>query len=988
MAKFCRKVVASALVVLIIGSLFSIFPFAATGQNGNTSGTQAGQEARYTEKIVAVLFDDSWSMNDTPDKRLEYAKYAMQSLISLLGPNDTLIINGMNDLQTLQVDLTKEDRNAELQRVMKSSVFAPKGGTPGTSLEKPVKALQQYGLDGDSANKEYWMVVLTDGEFSELSAPDAFDHYIKDHPSLHAIYLGFGEAVDLSNHAKLKKYPLFVPFKANSTTSIIATMQNVANLMSGRFTMSKDVYEINDNKVTINLNKYEYSLKSLSVIAQNCGATVTSVRHNSSNMQASRPCIIAPDAKLGIKNGYSGVIEGTPYLSGGTIEIEFSAPVSDLSLLAEPALSMEAYAEHVDGKNYKRVTEQEISDTLRAGDTIRVCCEIFDQASGKKVDLKTLSGATETKVTYAGKTYKCDENFKLAEGNNIIAVEVSAMDGKFVMYDTLQCVVMADPSYYRVEAQSNDKISPTTRKVQTVYTIYIDNKPATKAQLDGIYTWEVSLKAADGTEIPLTTTLGSDGKISTNGTVPEYVFGTYTQHFTITSDTRITREHTCEMNYYPDNIVVSLVAGGGDSINETQLAKGQGKAFEFELLADGKPLAFDSGLTEFTLKLDGINVSSFCTTDGNKLTYVPTTGHTGKGALPTGTKEVELTVTAVDVPSLTSTSKGSFKLTPSAYVVEALDSNKRGIDRFALDESTAELYFLILRDGEALTPAEVKALYEDGMIQIEDDGTFSSYFWLPCAVYGTPEEKDGQGVITVRVKRDMINPFQTFFAMLIFSGEEAITVSYLEAKDSSNFVFESSSLWSYIWRILIIILIIYIIIYCIGFWKCKMFPAGTFVEISVNTRNAARTANFAAYPINFHTSDYVKWHLLRFIKPHRVLKSQEDKSINGYMNLYYESGTTTPRIRFVESAMELDIRQMNSQRYMMFTDYTNEVSSIGYAATVPTEITSGDVTSFFRALPNGGKGEDLPEDFYYGSTYGFYNNQNRLQNVIMFIQKY
>ena len=63
------------------------------------------RETSYTKnKVVSVLFDNSGSMKsdtvngvyNTEVFRWEYAKYALQTLMTTLGKNDTLIITPMN----------------------------------------------------------------------------------------------------------------------------------------------------------------------------------------------------------------------------------------------------------------------------------------------------------------------------------------------------------------------------------------------------------------------------------------------------------------------------------------------------------------------------------------------------------------------------------------------------------------------------------------------------------------------------------------------------------------------------------------------------------------------------------------------------------------------------------------------------------------------------------------------------------------------------
>ena len=90
------KAVAVLLVFVCLLSCLSILSGGAAADS--TSSTD--EEVRYTKKIVSVLYDNSGSMtktdNGTSVAREEYAIYSMQMLMSLLGPDDELIITPLN----------------------------------------------------------------------------------------------------------------------------------------------------------------------------------------------------------------------------------------------------------------------------------------------------------------------------------------------------------------------------------------------------------------------------------------------------------------------------------------------------------------------------------------------------------------------------------------------------------------------------------------------------------------------------------------------------------------------------------------------------------------------------------------------------------------------------------------------------------------------------------------------------------------------------
>ena len=87
--RFIKRAVVVIMTVAIVLSSVGTLPVFADNSTGSGEGSSA-----YTKKVVSVLFDNSASMQN--ENRFEYAMYAMQALLALLGPDDTLIVTPMN----------------------------------------------------------------------------------------------------------------------------------------------------------------------------------------------------------------------------------------------------------------------------------------------------------------------------------------------------------------------------------------------------------------------------------------------------------------------------------------------------------------------------------------------------------------------------------------------------------------------------------------------------------------------------------------------------------------------------------------------------------------------------------------------------------------------------------------------------------------------------------------------------------------------------
>lgn len=626
------KAVSMFIAVLLFMSCFCVFPTAAA--QSDTS------DVRFTKKIVSVLFDNSGSMNN--QNRNEYALYALQMLMSLLNSGDSLVITPMNlngitvkDTSAgIEIDLANPDRNAQIRDALNNSFLdsEPYGGTPSASIAIAIDQLEARGLKNRddlalaAKGEEHWLVILTDGEF-ESPADQAIESYIADFPSLKTIFLGFGgDAPDLSGSVLASKYP-FTPYTAASTEQIVTAMQKVANQLSGRYTLDPADYTVNGSTVTVDLDKCEFSLKNISIIAQNCNATLKSAAYNGSSMPIAQPCVIKPESALSMKDGYSALVNGDPYLSGGKLVFTFSGAVSpeNLSIFAEPALNISSYLEYHNGTDWERTTMQYINANLSGGDKVRVGYSVYELASGKEIDIAKIFGKADENVTYAGSSYAIGEQIPLVVGNNEISIAISVMDGAYSLYDSIKCIIEANPTFYRVEG-SHANAFDGAEKIDATYTLYVDNKPVS-AQIFDTYSYTVKAILPDGSEARVDHSIASDGKINASIYATENIYGKYTVTCTVTSDYGISREYTHVVDNIPESMEIkatypeSLPKGATKAeseykvfINDTQLSDAELNAYDWSVTVtapDGSEVQPNVSLSSDGRITSVIDINSF-----------------------------------------------------------------------------------------------------------------------------------------------------------------------------------------------------------------------------------------------------------------------------------------------------------------------------------------------------------------------------------------
>ncbi len=885
------KILSVLLVLSVWMSLFAALPITAS------SSAPGSESVSYKQKIVAVVYDNSGSMiNGTGNIREPAARYSLEILMSLMDERDEMFIIPMNDAeaqtavtnpdQRIDVSLSASDRNAELDRVMSNPKLKAKNGlaTPAGSMEVAVKELVNRGLK-DSNNlldadptKEFWLVILTDGTFDAYknygTQAGKIEHNIKQYPTLHSIYVGFGSgSVDLTDDKTLQAYP-FTAYAATED-KLATVIQQISNQMSGRYPLSEKQYTVggNQNVVTVNLNSLNFSLSSLSLIAQNCGATLTKATYNGSVIGTAKECVFEPDGRLGLASGFSCELPGDPYFQGGELVLEFSGPVDAkrLSIFAEPALNISYYFECLVNNSWQRVDAQYINANLFPSDKIRMGYEVLDQVKQTPIDLEKEFGDVSSKILYNQTVYQAGEDIPLIVGSHDISIEVSVMQGAYTLRGSETLTIEENPSYYRIESEGDTQITVGATNAKAIFTVYVDNKPATPAVLQD-YTYTVTATTSAGDPAEVTATMGSDGKITATLTVPESQFDLYTIEITVTSPKKLSRSATHGVTYFPESL--DLAIDGQDHLSITQYdLESNENGFTFALTTGGKPFPIQNGMTEFTLFVDGIDVSEYAIVKGNTLTFVPTAENLGSAVDQPGDKEVLLTIKSKSHPQLDTSAKAKLTVIKTVYTVVSVDGGNPSVDRFDLANSDAVLYFAVLRDGVSITEEELKEAYEKGDLQLSGDFVFNAFF-LPASLESSIEVLDGTPVLAVRVARDMNTYFDWHYSAFIFGSEKGITVTYCGIEAQDNFLFEESSLFTHLIRIFLLLfvhaLIIYTVIYIIGFFKAKALPTGVFIQISEYGTSVT--------PVNDTFWKRYGWHLIRFVTPWKVWAYQSLQS--------------------------------------------------------------------------------------------------------------
>ena len=280
-------------------------------------------------------------------ERWSYTDYAMQALIALLNEQDELYITFMSDPFTA-VQMDTSDLSGTIKKIHD---WTDSGGTPGEALDT---ARQKLGdISESDTTAQFWLVIMTDGGITMPSSlQDKLNSYKNNKMSngtlLNVVYLGMGAAA----RATEDKANNLHTYVADSDIEIISTLQDVANLVSGR--LNADQVSQVDSK-TISISS-KLPLYSISILSHKSNAKVVSAKTveedlniqrnlslDATNLQPNGAPIDTLYGNAAVVNKLNSKSE-LQVIPAGTYTITFSADVdiNNMTIQVEPAIALKA----------------------------------------------------------------------------------------------------------------------------------------------------------------------------------------------------------------------------------------------------------------------------------------------------------------------------------------------------------------------------------------------------------------------------------------------------------------------------------------------------------------------------------------------------------------------------------------------------------------------------------------------------------------------
>ena len=315
------------------------------------------------KKIVYLVMDDSSSMSGP---RTLDANYALQTFLAVLDKDEEVVIYFLNNKKSLgDIDIAKKS-NAMLDNVR---VKYPQvsGGTPFDTVEDAAEDLRK--ASSSDPNREYWLVVITDGEFGGGNPQNYMEKFTNtalkngSYPKFLYVGIGGGEAFTVPKGAEDR-------FFLESAANIIPAMNDAVLHITGRHKVTAS----NASKNTIKFN-LPYPARNIVVLAQTYDTKITSYKTTSALNISENYRIQYPVKNPPLQYSSVGYIteKSGSSIKGGTVELTYDTNIdaSDVLVMVEPAIGIDAV---FIGEGNQPINPED----MRVGEEIKVKMTICD----------------------------------------------------------------------------------------------------------------------------------------------------------------------------------------------------------------------------------------------------------------------------------------------------------------------------------------------------------------------------------------------------------------------------------------------------------------------------------------------------------------------------------------------------------------------------------------------------------------------------------
>ncbi len=374
------------------------------------------------QKHIYLVLDDSSSMKGPKNAD---ANYALQTLIAMTDKNDTIDLYFLNHETKIDGAVDLLNKSDALLENIKINYAEAKGYTPFAVVTKAADDLKKKVSLNDEG--EYWLVIITDGDFTDIEMPDA-EKFLMDFASEK---LRNGELPQLMC-VGIKEMALeFRGYDLGSMKNVylitkpdpISAMNEAAIAVSERIEIKKKSFSSDNRSVTFDSG---LPAKNIIVLTQNA---VTSIKKADCKVNLN----LTENYKISHPEPTKSLSESTvcfvtqsegKSIPAGKVTFEFSAAVSPKNtlILIEPDIGLSARFYNGDGGECE-------PETLRVNEHVRIAFSLCDASTKEPIDDSLVEGIRYSAIIN-GNTYSDNDiDFTIEDKTLDVVLNAKFEDG-------------------------------------------------------------------------------------------------------------------------------------------------------------------------------------------------------------------------------------------------------------------------------------------------------------------------------------------------------------------------------------------------------------------------------------------------------------------------------------------------------------------------------------------------------------------------------
>ena len=396
------------------------------------------------KRVISVVYDDSYSMTasaEYPTKQDDlYAKYALENVIGFMNDNDELNIVRMSE-KTKQQKYDVNGRDNKIKGIKTVDTWVSKANeTPFTAVETAIEYLKDSkGLNGKNDSIEYWLLVLTDGDFEGKPIDKSIEDYFNDvrldmsDVKYESVWVFIGSKINKSFSESINKVQGSTVLFSDNNEKICDAVYEACSVIYGRPTIKQSNFVSSNGNRTITMSS-DFPVKKLMVYAQDQDLELE-------NMTVAGGKVYNDFGSIEVKKIREPAIKSTiieknnnDILPAGEIVLNFKTPIdtseNKFMIMIDYALELQLGV-----LNARNEFELVPTSYYRENDNVNFAAKVINSYDQKEVDLtKYIQGVNSTytfedktgSMTFDGKD-KCFKFFSPVKiGSNVFSAIVSS----------------------------------------------------------------------------------------------------------------------------------------------------------------------------------------------------------------------------------------------------------------------------------------------------------------------------------------------------------------------------------------------------------------------------------------------------------------------------------------------------------------------------------------------------------------------------------